>query len=128
MICRHFGVCGGCSLVTATYADQLARKRARLADLLRVAVPPLIPSPRESAFRQKAAFVFGTAAGGRRLVMGHFAAGSRRVVAVDECPVHGPRANRIAFALRDLLARATIGAADRRGGILRHLIVRTTED
>ena len=128
MICRHFGVCGGCSLVTATYADQLARKRARLADLLRVAVPPPIPSPRESAFRQKAAFVFGTAAGGRRLVMGHFAAGSRRVVAVDECPVHGPRANRIAFALRDRLARAAIGAADRRGGILRHLIVRTTED
>lgn len=128
MICRHFGVCGGCSLVTATYADELARKRAWLADVLGMDVPPMIPSPRESAFRQKAAFVFGTAAGGPRLVMGHFAAGSRRVVAVDECPVHGPRANRIAFALRDRLARATIGAADRRGGILRHLIVRTTED
>ena len=128
MMCRHFGVCGGCSLVTATYEEQLARKRARLADLLGADVPPVIASPRESGFRQKAAFVFGTRPGGRRLLMGHYAAGSNRIVAVDECPVHSPRANRIAFALRDRLARANVGAADARGGVLRHLIVRTTED
>jgi 23S rRNA (uracil1939-C5)-methyltransferase len=103
------------------------RKRARLEDLLRIGIPPMLPSPRESAFRQKAAFVFGSARGGR-LVMGHYAAGSRRVVPVDECPVHSARANRIAFALRDRLVRANIAAADRPGGFLRHLIVRTTED
>ena len=76
------------------YSDQLERKRARLASLLRIDVPPLIPSPRESGFRQKAAFVFGTANG--RLIMGHYAAASNRVVGVEECPVHSPRANRIA--------------------------------
>jgi 23S rRNA (uracil1939-C5)-methyltransferase len=128
VICRHFGTCGGCSLVTATYDQQLVRKRARLADLLGMPVLPVVASPRESACRQKAAFVFGTAPGGRRLIMGHFAAGSNRVIAVDECPVHSARANRIAFALRDGLARASIGATDTRGGVLRHLIVRTTED
>lgn len=60
--------------------------------------------------------------------MGHYAAGSNRVVPIDECPVHSPRANRIAWALRDRLARANVTAADVRGGVLRHLIVRTTED
>jgi 23S rRNA (uracil1939-C5)-methyltransferase len=60
--------------------------------------------------------------------MGHYAAGSKGIVPVDECPVHSARANRIAFALRDRLARAGIAAADARGGILRHLVVRTTDD
>ena len=126
--CKHFGACGGCSLPGMPYAEQLARKRARLADLLGLDVPPLLPSPRTSAFRQKAAFVFGSGPRMRGLVMGHYAAGSTGIVPVDECPVHSTRANRIAFALRDRLARAGIAAADARGGILRHLVVRTTED
>ena len=115
LTCKHLGTCGGCSLA-ASYDDQLAHKRARLADLLGIDVPPLIRSPRVSAFRQKAAFVFGSAPRGGGLLMGHFAARSTRVVPVDECPVHSARANRIAFALRDRLVRANIAAADRRGG------------
>jgi 23S rRNA (uracil1939-C5)-methyltransferase len=128
MNCKHFGACGGCSLPAVPYADQLARKQARLADLFKTDVPPLIPSARESAFRQKAAFVFGSAPHGRRLLMGHYAAETKHIVPVDECPVHSARANRIAFALRDRLARAGVAAADAPGGVLRHLIVRTTED
>jgi 23S rRNA (uracil1939-C5)-methyltransferase len=103
-------------------------KRERLARLFNRDVPPLIASPRESEFRQKAAFVFGSAPRGRGLVMGHYAAQTKQIVPVEECPVHSARANRIAFALRDRLARAGIAAADAPGGILRHLIVRTTED
>jgi len=109
------------------YADQLARKQARLAELIGVPVPPIVPSPRQTAFRQKSAFVFGSTRG-RGLTMGHYATGSRQIVSVDECPVHSDRANRIAFALRDRLARANIPAADRPNGILRHVIIRTTED
>jgi 23S rRNA (uracil1939-C5)-methyltransferase len=128
MDCRHFGACGGCSVPGVPYAEQLERKRSRLAALLGMDVPPIVPSPAESHFRQKAAFVFGSPARGRGLVLGHYAAGSKRITAVDECPVHSRRANRVAFALRDRLSRAGIGAADRPGGILRHVIVRTTED
>jgi 23S rRNA (uracil1939-C5)-methyltransferase len=126
--CRHFGVCGGCSLPDTPYADQLARKRARLADLLQLDVPALVPAPREAGFRSKAAFVFGSAPRGGALVMGHYAFGSHRIVPVQECPVHAARGNRIAFALRDRLARAGVRASDTRGGILRHLIVRTNAD
>ncbi len=70
--------------------------------------------------------MFGSSA--RGLVMGHYAAGSKRIVPVAECPVHSARANRIAFALRDHLARARVAAADRPGGVLRYLVVRATED
>ncbi|MDO8793967.1 MAG: 23S rRNA (uracil(1939)-C(5))-methyltransferase RlmD [Vicinamibacterales bacterium] len=129
MQCKHFGVCGGCSLPGVPYAEQLLRKQARLAQLLGVPVPPLVPSPREDRFRSKSAFVFGPAGQGRGLVMGHYARGSKQIVRVDECPVHSDRGNRIAFALRDRLMRARIyGVGAQRNGLVRHILVRTTAD
>jgi 23S rRNA (uracil1939-C5)-methyltransferase len=129
MHCKHFGVCGGCSLPDVPYAEQLLRKQARLTELLGLPVPPLIPSPREDRFRSKSAFVFGPEGQGRGLVMGHYARGSKQIVRIDECPVHSDRGNRIAFALRDRLIRARIyGAGAQRNGLVRHIIVRTTAD
>src|SRR5262245_2561100 len=61
--------------------------------------------------------------------MSHYERGSHRIVPVEECPVHSARGNRIAFALRDHLARAGIRAAGPSlAGLLRHLIIRTTTD
>ncbi len=54
--------------------------------------------------------------------MGHYALGSQRVVPIEECPVHHERGNRIAFALRDRLGRFNLAP------ILRHIIIRTTEN
>ncbi len=122
MTCRHFGTCGGCSLPGVPYAGQLEAKRARLqARFAGVAVPPLIPSPLEQGFRHKVAFVFASSSSGGGLVMGHYRAGSQRVVPIDECPVHSERGNAVAFALRDHLARGRVPA-----GILRHVLIRTT--
>lgn len=67
--------------------------------------------------------MFGTGARGRGLVMGHYALQSQRVIPIEECPVHHERGNRIAFALRDHLARVSAIAP-----LLRHLIVRVAED
>lgn len=142
MYCSHSDRCGGCSLLHQSYPEQLAGKEQTLSRLLgepaRSAIKgrgalflPLTAvdpdGPRH--FRQKVAFVFCTDPGGRGLVMGHYQRGSQRVVAVDECPVHSARGNRIAFALRDRLVRAGISAAGPSlSGILRHLIVRTSAD
>jgi 23S rRNA (uracil1939-C5)-methyltransferase len=117
VICKHFGVCGGCTLPGVPYPEQLAMKRKELSRLLQIDVPPFVPSPKESGFRSKVAFVFANG------VMGHYALKSQRVVPIDECPVHHERGNRIAFALRDRLARVSSI-----GSLLRHIIVRTTAD
>lgn len=139
--CRHFGRCGGCQWQDVPYSAQLERKRAALDGILRAsaggsALPPVLPlvamptgdDGMPWGFRHKSAFVFGRDAG-RGLVMGHFAAASQVIVPVDECPVHSARANRIAFALRDELARARVPAAGPAlDGVLRHLIIRTSAD
>ena len=132
MTCAHFGTCGGCSLQHLTYAAQLERRTQRFSQAIGQPVPPMIGMPVQRdgmpwGFRQKVSFVFGSGARGS-LVMGHYARGSKRIVPIRECPVHSPRGNRIAFALRDRLAHAGISAAGARAGILRHLIVRTTRD
>jgi 23S rRNA (uracil1939-C5)-methyltransferase len=119
--CKHFGVCGGCTLPGMPYPEQLAKKQKELSRLLGFSVPPLIRSPQQSGFRCKVAFVF--AARGRGSMMGHFALGSQRVIPIEECPVHHERGNRIAFALRDHLQRGRVNP-----GLLRHVIVRTTAD
>ncbi|PYS19358.1 MAG: hypothetical protein DMG11_31845, partial [Acidobacteria bacterium] len=142
MLCRHFGICGGCSIQHLSYAEQLASKEAALRDRLPPALrepggpvpsPLFVPTDVDAAaprcFRQKVAFVFGSGPGGRGLVMGHYERASRRIVPVEDCPVHSARGNRIAFALRDRLARAGISAAGPSlAGPLRHLIIRTTRD
>lgn len=139
-ICQHSGPCGGCSLLHLPYGDQLRNKTHSLRRLLEPLLPVSLtgsgslfldvaasdPSPVH--FRQKVSFVFGTDPRSRSLIMGHYRRGSRQVVSIADCPVHSERGNRIAFALRDQLQRAGVAAADGRGGVLRHLIVRTTAD
>lgn len=139
MICRHAAECGGCGWQHLAYGEQLARKQRTLEELLRRALgrrAPCVSRPigmaaaadgMPWAFRQKAAFVFGSDSRGE-LTMGHFARGTNDVVPVTECPVHAGRANRIAFALRDELRKAGLSAWNGRKGLLRHLIVRTSSD
>jgi 23S rRNA (uracil1939-C5)-methyltransferase len=123
------------------YAEQLARKRSRLEELLRLSLGPATPAVAPVigmrvdetgwpwGFRHKASFVFGEAPDGRGAVLGHYAARSNDVVAIAECPVHAARANHLAFALQEHLARARVSAAGPMlRGVLRHLIVRTTRD
>ncbi len=124
------------------YSQQLERKRLDVDRLLRSALGRQAPAARPPIgmgvgadgmpwrFRHKAAFVFAPDPGNRKtLVMGHYAAGSNRVVPVRTCPVHSDRANRLAFALRDQLAAARIPAAGATlDGILRHVVIRTTQD
>ena len=140
-LCRHFGPCGGCDWQNFTYAEQLTRKRTRLQELLRESVGARAPSVLPVIamrvdetgwpwrFRHKASFVFGVAPDARSATLGHYAVRSNDVVAISECPVHADRANQLAFALHDHLARARVPAAGPAlRGILRHLIVRTTRD
>jgi len=121
------------------------------------AAPMLATTPLDApwGYRHKVHFVFGNAseaspwtdehagsaslaqhliarpAGGRRreprLIMGHYARGSRRVVAVSECPVHAADGNTRAFALRDACVKGGVTAAANagaRGGVLKSVAVR----
>lgn len=137
--CPHAGVCGGCSSQHVAYAEQLRQKTHLLDGLLEDTFGPGKPSimpmigmktgedgvPRN--FRQKAAFTFTDDEKGR-LQIGHYARGTHTVVPVTECLVHSERANAVAFSVKDAMAAQRVPVATERGGLLRHVVVRATED
>jgi 23S rRNA (uracil1939-C5)-methyltransferase len=137
--CPHAASCGGCSFQHVAYDEQLRRKTHLLDGLLedtfgpgKPTVAPMIGMPVDEAgvprqFRQKAAFTFTEDDRGR-LQIGHYARGTNTVVPVTECLVHSDRANRVAFAIKDAMAANRIPVATERGGLLRHVVVRVTED
>ena len=137
--CPHASECGGCSFQHVAYEEQLRQKTRLLDGLLEDAfgpgkpvVSPMIGMPVGDdgiprRFRQKAAFSFTEDQKGR-LQLGHFARGTNTVVPVGECLVHSDRANRVAFAIKDAMAANRIPVATERGGLLRHVVVRVTED
>jgi 23S rRNA (uracil1939-C5)-methyltransferase len=125
--CSHFGVCGGCAWQHIAYREQLRLKTEMIDRLVKRTVPGapaaramIAATPLEDPwhYRQKVHFVFAPtspggsggpgsrASHGRALIMGHYARGSRRVMAVRECPVHDERGNTVAFGLFDAYAKA----------------------
>src|SRR5262245_30007227 len=95
--CPHFGAntstpCGGCSWQHIAYDEQLRLKTALVDRLIKAAVPGapsaqpmLAPLPSPWGYRHKVHFAFGPGPARAPLVMGHYARGSRRLVAVREC-------------------------------------------
>jgi 23S rRNA (uracil1939-C5)-methyltransferase len=133
--CRHFGPCGGCAWQHIAYEEQLALKRRMcerlLAEALGSDAPPVEstlaaagPDGGPWGYRNKVHFVFTERAGS--LALGHFRRRSSSVLPVDECPVHAPDGNGIAFRMAEELRRAGIppASSDLARGTLRHLVVR----
>lgn len=102
--CPLYGRCGGCDLMHLDYSAQVQAKAAWLeAALGRLAAMPAVelqPSPRPWGYRNRLKLQVDH---GR---LGFFAARSRRLVPVEQCPVAAPSLQRVLPAL----ARALAGA------------------
>jgi 23S rRNA (uracil1939-C5)-methyltransferase len=134
-LCPYFGPCGACTWQHIAYPEQLRLKEKLLRALLARALggePPVrravgLESP--WGFRNKAHFVIGKGPGGE-LAIGHFAARSKELVAVESCPVHHDAGNRVAFRVRDALRLHGAAPVERdrpASGAARHLVVRASE-
>jgi 23S rRNA (uracil1939-C5)-methyltransferase len=120
--CPVFGQCGGCHYQHAAYDAQLRFKRDILVETLRRVGKIELDAGRieiESAepfgYRNRAQFHF------ERGRVGYREANSRRLVAIDQCPISSPKIN-------EILAKLNRMARDRRWpGFVRSLEVFTDE-
>jgi 23S rRNA (uracil1939-C5)-methyltransferase len=107
--CPYFGRCGGCSWQQISYAEQLRQKRELVAESLRKhagfldpIVEPVVPSPRETRYRNRIQLHLG--AGGE---VGFRARRGSEVVDISDCLLaEEPLAAGIARARRDIQAGA----------------------
>jgi len=105
--CRHFGVCGGCTLQHWRADEYAAWKSNLLAAALRragfadVVLAPLVPTAPGARRRMDLA----VARVGGAVRLGLHRAGAREVIALEECPVLHPVLTGLLAPLRAMLAR-----------------------
>ncbi|WP_080801559.1 23S rRNA (uracil(1939)-C(5))-methyltransferase RlmD [Arabiibacter massiliensis] len=150
--CPHARECGACQHVNEPYAEQLARKDARVAELLAPVAPPealrpILGMDEPFHYRNKVVSPYAPGrklpggaprnskrsgrearphAARREILCGMYAAGTHRIVSTDGCLVENEQAKRIIRAVRDLMPRFGMEPynEDVGTGFLRHAVVR----
>lgn len=124
--------CGGCQWQHVKYDYQLQAKQNQIIQTLQriggFAEPPVAPvlrSPQELGYRNKATYPLRTAATGQ-IQAGYYQKGSHELVNLNQCPVQEPRLNPLLKEIKeDIQRRGWQIYNEKRGkGIVRHLSFR----
>lgn len=128
MVCKHFGLCGGCGHQDKAYPEQLEAKRTdfqqRLAPLTSLEAA-ISASPQLWGYRNKMEYSFGSYKEENRL--GLKKKGDWKwVVNLEECPIFDPKAGAILESIRQWARqhRLPVYNARKHEGVLRFLILR----
>uniref|UniRef100_UPI004028E91D 23S rRNA (uracil(1939)-C(5))-methyltransferase RlmD n=1 Tax=Gemmiger formicilis TaxID=745368 RepID=UPI004028E91D len=120
--------CGGCPLLALPYREQLAKKQARLQELLGGFAPvKAVQGMAEPLhYRNKAIASFATQQG--KLVCGLYAEGTHRVLPGADCLLQEEILNKTLAAVLDAAraCRWTAYDEDRGTGLLRHTVLRSS--
>ena len=120
--------CGGCPLLALLYREQLAKKQARLQELLGGFAPvKAVQGMAEPLhYRNKAIASFATQRG--KLVCGLYAEGTHRVLPGADCLLQEEILNKTLAAVLDAAraCRWTAYDEDRGTGLLRHTVLRSS--
>ena len=123
--------CGGCSLLTRPYPLQLARKQEEVVELFsgfpEARIEPIIGMEEPLHFRNKILPPFASGKKGR-IIHGLYRKHSHQVIAHDDCLVVDERAQPILDAIANLMPSFKMRPydEDRREGLLRHVLIRTS--
>jgi 23S rRNA (uracil1939-C5)-methyltransferase len=135
--CPAHGSCGGCVLMNLAAPAQLAWKREQVAlqlaahpALAEVMVDACVASPRPTAYRNQAKYVYGRVRDSGEPVLGAFARRSHAVVDLAGCHVVEPVLDETRAVLLAVLRAAAVEPFDeiRRTGALRYAVLRATSE
>ncbi len=127
--CKHFGLCGGCSLQCMDYDEQLKWKEKivrdsleRIGEIKNPPIAPIIGSESPWFYRNKMEYSFGE---GLKLGL-HPAKSYKDVFNLEECFLESELSAQIAVAVREWAISRKIQPYDPRvnTGVLRNLMVR----
>jgi 23S rRNA (uracil1939-C5)-methyltransferase len=99
--CPYFGRCGGCAYQHVSYEHQLAIKWRQVHDALQrigklkdVPMRPIIPSPKQYAYRNR------ITVHAQERVVGFFRRDSHQLIDIERCPISTDEVNRALTELR----------------------------
>jgi 23S rRNA (uracil1939-C5)-methyltransferase len=132
--CPVYKKCGGCCFRHVSYAAELKIKESFVRENLKkigaldAPVLPVIPSPKENAYRNKAQYPIGLGESGK-IITGFFAKRSHRLINCPECALQPGIFAQIAGEFCNFAGQYKISAYDetKHTGLLRHLYIRYGE-
>lgn len=136
-LCRHFGECGGCSMLSIKYDDQLKIKEKQVMDLFKKAKIEgfeylgIEKSPNNLRYRNKMEYTFGDEYKEGPLSLGMHKKGRFiDIVTVDDCKLVDEDFIKILLSTRDFFEKEEIPyyRTFNHQGYLRHLVVRKGEN
>ena len=129
LLCPVMKKCGGCQLLALPYPEQLALKQRRVEALLSSFCPvaPIVGMENPYHYRNKVHAALGVSGKGE-VVSGVYAAGTHKIIPVEQCLIEDERADEVVAAVRYLMAQFRLPPYDEDTGrgVMRHVLVRTT--
>ena len=131
--CPVYRRCGGCSLRHISYAAELRQKQLWVQEHLRriggitAPVLPILPSPQQNGYRNKAQFPVRLENGAVQL--GMFGKRSHRVIPCTDCRLQPPAFAKILETVRSFCENSGVSIYDEENhvGLLRHVYIRSAE-
>ena len=132
--CPVFRRCGGCSLRHLSYQEELRCKGEWVRDVLQrigglsLTVPPVLPSPLEQGYRNKAQYPFGLSPDGKAYC-GFYASRSHTIIPAEGCLLQPPFFEKICRAVCAYIDQTggDIYEENTGKGLFRHLYLRWAE-
>ncbi len=132
--CKHFGKCGGCSLMHMNYAEQLAFKRNKVENNLKklgglsVSVQPCVASPKIFGYRNKLSLPVRGNVG--CVQIGMYRQNSHEVVDSDCCLLGDEWCSKLVKIFRKFLNENKIAPYDENSfqGAVRHIVARFVDN
>lgn len=130
--CKVSTACGGCAFQVLNYPKQLEYKTNKVKDAFKyisginVNVSDCVGMDDPYYYRNKSQIPVKKI--GKKIVTGFYKAKSHDVVPIDECVIEDKRSNKIINSIKKIMMDFRIEPydEDRRYGIIRHILVRTS--
>ncbi|MCQ2795314.1 MAG: 23S rRNA (uracil(1939)-C(5))-methyltransferase RlmD [Bacilli bacterium] len=130
--CKVATACGGCAFQSLSYHKQLEYKTSKVKDAFKyiakldVKVNNCIGMYNPYYYRNKSQTPVKKI--GKKIVTGFYKAKSHDIVPIDECVIEDKRSNKIINSIKKIMSDFKIEPydEDRRYGIIRHILIRTS--
>jgi 23S rRNA (uracil1939-C5)-methyltransferase len=134
MVCKHYNLCGGCSLQHLSYEEQLSLKQKKIEEFLKhfngSKINNIIPSKETVYFRNKMEFAFGKDKSGKITIGLRQSGKFWSVVDINECLLMSETSNRILSIVREWANSSSLAPYDlkKHKGFLRYLMIREAKN